>query len=83
MSEKCKKTKSGALEFCESMQQAWSEGYVERQHLRNNETGKRRERIALVNKKISFPFPYCPWCRANIDTTPTQRADQAAQGGES
>lgn len=74
MADKCKKAKGGALEFCEAMQRAWSDGYVERQHLRNSDTGKRRERMALVKKKISFPLDYCPWCRASIDTTPAQRS---------
>lgn len=82
MSDKCKKTNGGKeLTFCQNMAEAVSQEYVQLQTLRDNLTGKRRQRVALVKKRTSFPMLCCPWCRANIDTTPKERA-QAAQGGE-
>lgn len=83
MSDKCKKTKGGKeLTFCQDMAEAVSQEYAQLQTLRDNLNGKRRQRIALVKKRTSFPLLCCPWCRANIDTTPAQRAAQAAQGSE-
>lgn len=71
MTDKCKKIKGGKeLTFCENMAYAVSQEYVQLQTLRNNQTGKRRQRVALVKKRTSFPMLCCPWCRSNIDTYP-------------
>lgn len=79
MNEKCKKLKGDKeLTFCPNMAEAVSQEYAQLQTLRDNLTGKRRQRVALVKKRTSFPLLCCPWCRANIDTTPAQ----AAQGSE-
>lgn len=74
MDEKCKRIAGGALKPCPDMQQAISLDYTVLQHMRNHDTGKLRERIVLRKKKVNFPLLYCPWCRADIDTTPRQRA---------
>ena len=71
MTENCKKAK-GELSLCESAKQAESAGFVEVQTMRNHDTGKRRERLAIRKGKTSAPFYYCPWCRANIDTNTTK-----------
>lgn len=81
MSEKCKKTKGGKeLTLCENMAEAVSLEYVQLQTLRDGLTGKHRQRVALVKKCTSFPLLCCPWCRANIDTTPAAAKEGAQQG---
>lgn len=74
MDEKCKRVAGGAIKPCVDMQQAICLEGVVRQHMRNQDTGKMRERFALVKKKTSMQLLYCPWCRADIDTRPRQRA---------
>lgn len=75
MSEKCKKVKGGKeLEFCENMKVAVNQEYAQLQTLLNQLTGNRRQRIALVKKRTSFALLCCPWCRANIDTSPKEKA---------
>lgn len=81
MSDKCKKTR-GELTFCADMAEAISQEFAQLQGLRDMKTGKRRQRVALVKKRTSFPLLCCPWCRANIDTAPREAtAAQQTQGG--
>ncbi len=71
MAFKCKKVKAGReLTPCDDMDLALSAEFTHLQTLRDRETGKRRQRIALVHKQVNYPLIFCPWCRANIDTTP-------------
>lgn len=73
MNERCRKAAGGKLEQCPSMHNAIHHGLVRLQALRNFETGKRRERLAIVKGKSAAPLFYCPFCRASIDTSPPTR----------
>ncbi len=80
MSDKCKKVKGGKdLTVCADMAEAISQEFAQLQSLRDLKTGRRRQRVALVKKRTSFPLLCCPWCRANIDTAPRDTA-AAPQG---
>lgn len=72
MTDKCKKLRSGALQLCDEAVFAWSQGFIDRQTLRNSVTGTRRERLALRQGKKSMALPCCPFCRANVDTAPKE-----------
>lgn len=81
MPEKCKKAKGATLVLCDAAAYAVSQGFVSLQHMRDLETHKLRERLALVQRKENAPLHFCPWCRANIDNRPLERAAQAAKEG--
>lgn len=72
MTDKCKKLRSGALQLCDEAAFAWSQGFIERQTLKNRATGARRERLTLLQGKKCMPLPCCPFCRANVDTAPKE-----------
>ncbi|MGG4055011.1 hypothetical protein ABEW79_25565 [Delftia tsuruhatensis] len=74
MTDKCKKLRGGALQMCEEAEFAWSTGFIERQALRSLVTGARRERMALRKGRTSMELPFCPFCRANVDTSPKEAA---------
>ena len=79
MTEKCKRAKGATLALCPAATYAVRQEMVTLQHLCDMETGKRRERLAIVKKKEWAPLHYCPWCRADIDTRPRERSTPAAQ----
>ncbi|MBF5007639.1 hypothetical protein [Diaphorobacter caeni] len=68
MTDKCKISK-GEITLCSAASKASSLGFIEVQAMRNHETNARRERVAIRKGKQSAPLDYCPWCRANIDTS--------------
>ncbi len=72
MADKCKKDRCGEVEFCEAAKTAWAEGFIEHQTLKNRTTGKRRERMALMKGRFSMELPFCPFCRANVNTAPKE-----------
>lgn len=82
MADKCRRAKGATLELCEAAQYAVHKEMVRLQTMRETESGKRRERLAIVKGKEWAPLHYCPWCRADIDTRPRERATQAAKQGE-
>lgn len=81
MAEKCRRAKGATLQLCESAAHAVQQEMVRLQHMRDTETGKLRERLAIVKGRKWAPLFYCPWCRADIDTRPRERA-QADQKGD-
>lgn len=82
MTDKCRRAKGATLILCESAAKAVSSDMVQIQHMRNSDTGKLRERLSIVKGKKSATLYYCPWCRADIDTRPRERATQASKQGE-
>jgi len=68
MSEKCNKTPEGNIERCAAAQYAITNNFVTLQHMRDMQTGQKRQQIALVKKKEMAPFLFCPWCAQDIDT---------------
>lgn len=77
---KCRRAKGATLELCPPAAYSVSQGILKLQTLRDFETNKTREQLAIVKAKESAPLHYCPWCRADIDTRPRERATQAAKG---
>lgn len=77
MTEKCKKLTAGRLSLCDTAHSITGLGFVTLQTMRNVETGKARQQLAIMKGKKYAPLWYCPWCRSNIDT----RADQDKKGG--
>jgi len=78
MADKCRRAKGATLELCDSAAHAVQHEMVKLQHMRELDKGKLRERLAIVKGKTSAPLFYCPWCRADIDTRPSERAAQSA-----
>lgn len=78
MADKCRRAKGATLELCDAAALAVSKDMVQLQTMRSFETGKRRERLAIVKGKECAPLYYCPWCRADIDTRPRARPKQTA-----
>lgn len=80
MADKCRKGSGATLVRCDAAQHAISFGFVDLQTLRNHETGKTRQRMALRKGRQSIPLQFCPWCRAAIDTSPA--TPSAENGGK-
>jgi hypothetical protein len=74
MTDKCKKLRSGEIAMCEEARNAWRADFIDLQTLRDHVTGARRERMALRKGKSSMGLPFCPFCRANVDTSPKEAA---------
>lgn len=84
MAEKCKKLAGGKLLLCSAALLAARGDFIVVQTMRDMDTGKKRERLAIQKGKRCAPLNYCPWCRSSIDTTPAIRAaaDFQLSGGE-
>jgi len=78
MPEKCRRAKGATLQLCDSAANALSAEMIRLQSLVDRETQKRRQRLAIVVSKKCAPLYYCPWCRADIDTTPREPAPKEA-----
>lgn len=68
MSKECKKTPEGNIERCDAAQYAITKMFVKLQHMRDMETGVKRQQMGLVKGKEIAPFLFCPWCSQDIDT---------------
>ena len=78
MADKCRRAKGATLELCDAAALAVSKDMVQLQTMRDWETQKTRERLAIGTRKEWAPLYYCPWCRADIDTRPRARHKQTA-----
>lgn len=78
MADRCRKAAGAKLELCPSMHNAVHDGFVHRQTMRDFDTDKRRERLAMEKGRKCAPLYYCPWCRASIDTRPPERITAGA-----
>lgn len=73
MADRCKKAAGAKLVLCDAAQHAVSSGFLRQQSLRNFETKKSREQLAIVKGREYAPLRLCPWCGRSIDTRPIER----------
>ena len=71
---KCKKLAGAKLQLCDAALQSTRDEFTRVQTLRDMDTGKMRQRLAMVKGRVSAPLMFCPWCRSAIDTRPAERS---------
>jgi hypothetical protein len=70
MSDKCKKLAGSRLSLCDQAHAIAGHGLVTLQTVRDHESGKTRQQLAIVHGKKFASLQFCPWCRGAIDTRP-------------